>query len=312
MADKASQKAGLGRRLKWRLEVLAYDLVGILMIPFPFAVISKVGGWLVRLIGPMTSKHKIARIGLKTAFPDASEEQISIWLKGQWDNIGRTFAEFPIMHRVKVFDGDRVTVEGVEHLETLMKSEQPAIMVGGHFANWEIMGATLTQYGLPIQITYRKINNPYFDKRVRSQRQAYGIKLLVAKSGAKGAKQIFAALAEGESIGLMNDQKFNEGMAIPFFGVEAMTAPGPTRLALKAGAPLLLVSITRDKARFNLKVHDPVFLKKTGDRHADIRQGVEIITKFIEDRIRDDPSQWFWVHRRWPKEHYKSKALMQE
>ena len=270
-----------------------------------FDQISAFGGWLVGLIGPMTSKHTIARIGLKTAFPEAHDVQIKSWLKSQWINTGRTFGEFPLMHRLKVFDDQRVTLIGKDRLDSLIASKKPAVIVTGHFANWEVMAAVLTQSGLPVQITYRKINNPYIDKRVRSQRQAYGTKLLIQKSGARGARQILDALSKGESVALMNDQKFNQGLSLPFFGVDAMTAPGPTRLSLRSGAILQPISITRDKARFTMTFHDPIDLQKSGDDLADTEDGVRKINRFLEDRIRDNPDQWFWVHRRWPKEHYK-------
>ena len=301
MADKG----GFVRHLTWRLECLAYDLVRLLLKPFSFDQISAFGGWVIGLIGPLTSKHKIARKGLETAFPDADETQINSWLKAQWKNTGRTFGEFPLMHRLKVFEDDRVTIIGQDKLDALIASGKPAVIVTGHFANWEVMAAVLTQSGLPVQITYRKINNPYIDKRVRDQRLAYGTKLLVAKSGARGARQILDALAKGESVALMNDQKFNQGLALPFFGVDAMTAPGPTRLALRSSAALQPISITRDKAQFTMTFHDPIELAKSGDDAADTEAGVKQINGFLEDRIREHPDQWFWVHRRWPKEHYR-------
>ncbi len=302
-------KAGWQKRLVWRIEALAYDAVCFLLIPFSFAQISGFGGWLLRKIGPLSSKHKIAKTGLRTAFPDASEEQIDLWLKQQWDNTGRTFAEFPIMHRLKVFgDNSPVTITGLEHLEKLRDTQSPAVIVTGHFANWEVMAAVLTRSRLRVQITYRKVNNPHINARVRKQREAYGTKLLVPKSGARGARQLLSALDGGESVALLNDQKFNEGIAVPFFGVDAMTAPGPTRLALKSGAPIVLLSITRDKARFHMTIDPPITLAPTGDKTRDIVNGVTMITQFTEDRIRENPGQWFWVHRRWPKPHYRARS----
>ena len=88
------------KKLGWRLEAFAYDIVRLLLKLFPFSGISAFGGWLLRLIGPLTSKHHIAKTGLQIAFPDKSESEITQILKDQWDNTGRTFAEFPITHRI--------------------------------------------------------------------------------------------------------------------------------------------------------------------------------------------------------------------
>ena len=169
------------------------------------------------------------------------------------------------------------------------------------------MAAVISQSGLPSKITYRPTNNPYFDRRIRSERAAYGTKLMVAKSGARGAKELFEALKNSESVAFLNDQKFNEGMEVPFFGVGAMTLPGPTRLALKTGAPLIPMSIERTNGvHFRVVIHDPIALEKTGDREADVRAGLVKINKFVEDRIRENPTDWFWVHRRWPKPLYRN------
>ncbi len=298
---------GFWQHVSWRLEVLAYDFVRLLMLPFSLAQVSRFGGWLFRKIGPKTSKHHIARTNMQLAFPDASETQIAGWLEKSWDQMGRTFAEFPLLHRIKVFeDGSQVEVVGLEILQKLKDDKKGAVLVSGHFANWELMAAVFSQAGLPVRVTYRPTNNPYFDKRVRAERERYGIRLMVPKSGPRGAKELITALRSGDSVALLNDQKFNEGIEIPFFGHGAMTAPGPTRLALKTGVPLIPMSIERTGGtKFRVTIHPPLDLQNTGNRHKDIENGVLKITRFIETQIQAHPTDWFWVHRRWPKEMYK-------
>lgn len=289
-------------KILWRIEAFFYDIVCLCLRPFSFAGISGAGGWLLRKIGPLTRKHHIAKTGLKIAFPDAADDQLKTWLRESWDNTGRTFAEFPITHRLKAFDkNSRIKVLGLDKFI----DNGPVIIVTGHFANWEVMAAVLTQSGAPIRITYRKINNPYIDKRVREQRESYGTKFLVQKSTHKGGRELLEALKNGESVALLNDQKFNTGIEVPFFGEPAMTAQGATRLALKTGRPLLPMAVTRDGADFMVTFYDPIELKNTGQRDKDVRDGVIKVTEFIEDRIRETPGQWFWVHRRWPKDLYK-------
>lgn len=299
-------KLSFMKKLSWRAEALAYDTVCLLLRPFSFDSISAFGGRLVRRIGPRTSKHKIMMTGLRLAFPDKTDAELKTLSDKAWDNIGRTFAEFPVMDRVVVFkESSRVTVIGNETLQHLIKNKIGAVIVTGHFANWEIMAAALTQSGLPVRITYRKINNPYVDKRVRAQREAYGTKFLVQKSTHAGARVLLNAIGAHESVAILNDQKFNEGIAVPFFGHDAMIATGAVRLALKTGAPLMPISVTRDKARFTLTVHDAINLSETGERDVDIKNGVKQVVAFTEDWIVQNPDQWFWVHRRWPKALYK-------
>ena len=86
-----------------------------------------------------------------------------------------------------------------------------------------------------------------------------------------------------------------------------MTAQGATRLALKTGRPLLPMVVVRDKSNFLVTFHDPIEINNTGNRETDVLNGVINVNQFIEDRIRENPAQWFWVHRRWPKALYRSK-----
>jgi KDO2-lipid IV(A) lauroyltransferase len=62
------------------------------------------------------------------------------------------------------------------------------------------------------------------------------------------------------------------------------------------------------KARFRVIVHEPFVLQDTGDSEADIETGVRRINAFIEERVLARPAEWFWTHKRWPKENYKRAA----
>ena len=178
------------------------------------------------------------------------------------------------------------------------------MFVSGHLANWEVMAAVIVEAGVVCQVTYRAANNPYVDRRIRQGRARYGVRLFAPKGG-EGARELLEALDRGESVALMNDQKFNGGPAVPFFGVPAHTATGPTRLALRAGTDLQPMSVQRlGGARFRVVVHEPIPLEHTGDRAADLEAGVAKVNAFVEARVRERPAEWFWVHKRWPKEAY--------
>ncbi|MEM7730047.1 MAG: lysophospholipid acyltransferase family protein [Pseudomonadota bacterium] len=288
-------------RLGHRIEALGYDaLTGVLRL-LPFGLVSWMGGALLRIVGPLTSKDRIARTNLRIAFPEASDAVLRAMLRGQWDNTGRTFAEFALTDRIRAFeDHSRVTVEGIHHF----LDNAPGILISGHFANWEVMATVLTQSPGPVRVTYRKINNPLIDRRVREQREAYGTKFLVQKSTHRGGRELFEALRSGESIAILNDQKFNTGLKIPFFGTDAMTAQGAVRLSMKTGRPILPMCVVRDGAQFHVRFYPPLKWDRVGEREPDVEAGVRAVTGFIEDRIRENPTQWFWVHRRWPRTVY--------
>jgi KDO2-lipid IV(A) lauroyltransferase len=248
----------------------------------------------------------VAEQNLRLAFPKAKDEEIAHLLVEQWDNTGRTFVETLIMDRI-IADPSRVEVVNGERLDEIARSGKPVVFVSGHLSNWEVMPAVIAHSDVPCQITYRAANNPYVDKRIKDSRFRYGVRLFAPKGG-DGAREILEAMAHGQSVALMNDQKYNGGVAAPFFGHMAHTASGPTKFALRFGTVLQPMSVQRQhKARFRVLVHDPIVVKPTGDRNADLETGVRKINAFIEARVRERPAEWFWVHRRWPREHYKKR-----
>jgi KDO2-lipid IV(A) lauroyltransferase len=82
-----------------------------------------------------------------------------------------------------------------------------------------------------------------------------------------------------------------------------MTTPAPAALALKLGAAILPVTNERlNGARFRMTVHEPVICEPTGDHDRDVLEVTTKINEAIERAVRYRPSQWLWIHRRWPKE----------
>jgi KDO2-lipid IV(A) lauroyltransferase len=290
----------------WRIEAWLFDCAHFLSRLFPVDSVSNFGGWLLRKLGPLSGPHRIAETNLRIVFPKASDAEIARLLDAQWDEFGRWCAEVPILDRI-VSDPSRVEIEGAERLNAMAEGGGQAVFISGHFSNFEVMAAVIVRSGLKCQITYRSLNNPYVDQRIAENRRRYGVRLFAPK-GTEGARRLFHALARGESVALMNDQKFNGGVAAPFFGLMAHTAPGPSTFALRFGIPIVPMSVQRLKeARFKVIVHEPFKLVDTGDRDADIEAGVRRINAFMEAHILARPTEWFWVHRRWPNEVYKRR-----
>jgi len=308
MSDK---RRPLGQDLLWRAEALGFDLfIGVVRLIGVDAA-SAFGGWLGRTVGPLSGAHKVATRNLKLAFPDKDEAWREAMLKAQWDGLGRTFAEFPLMDKILPSTG-RVEVVNQARLFQIAADKTPVVFVSGHLSNWEVMPAAIVDSGVVCEMTYRAANNPYVDERIKASRFRYGVRLFAPKGG-DGARELLEGMKQGKSVALMNDQKFNNGVEGPFFGHPVRTAPGPSRLAIRFGTVLQPMSVQRIKgARFRAVVHDPIHLPDTGDRSADIETGVRLINAFMEERIRERPEEWFWVHRRWPNEVYAELAARGE
>jgi Kdo2-lipid IVA lauroyltransferase/acyltransferase len=287
------------------LEALLFDAASAIARLFAVDSVSNFGARLFRTLGPLTGAHRVAERNLRIAFPDAGDSEIKQLLRAQWTELGRSLTEFVIVDRI-VADTSRLEIVGLERLHAIAAADRPVVFISGHFSNFELMAAAIVRAGVKVQVTYRAMNNPYVDERVRRVRYRYGVRLFAPK-GLDGARELMRALERGESVALMNDQKFNGGIEAPLFGVMAHTAPGPSTFALRFGAPLQPMSVQRvgGAARFKIIVHDPIILTDTGDKAADLEAGVRRINAFIEDRVRARPAEWFWVHRRWPSEVYR-------
>lgn len=297
------KRQGLLQDLSWRLEAVAFAGLTAVLRALGVERASAFGGWLLRTLGPLTGTHRTVLRNLRIAFPDIAPADRDRLALESWERTGRTFAETTLLDRISVASG-RLEVVGMERLQAIRESGRPVVFVSGHLACFETMPAVILAAGVPCQITYRPTNNPYVDAQIRKARARYGVRLFAPKGG-DGAKELLAGLQRGESVALMNDQKFSEGPEVDFFGQPVNAAPGPTRLALRFGTVLQPMSVVRlPGVRFRVTAHEPIMPEKTGDRTADITRGVQAVTTFVEDRVREVPEDWFWVHKRWPDKVY--------
>jgi len=295
------------RDLQWRLEAVAWDAVSAILRIVPIDAASGFGGWLFKALGPLTSTHRVVLRNLRIAFPEWDEAERRRIAKAQWENVGRALFEIFLIDRI-IADPSRVEFVNLERLEAIKATGKPAIFVSGHFANWEIMAAAGLAAGMRGIVAYRAANNPYIDRRIIESRRRYGAELFAPK-GLDGGREVMAALSRGLSVGILNDQKYNEGVMAPFFGHLARTQHAAVRFAMRFGVPLQPGCVQRTRgARFRVIVHEPIELQRTGSKEADIAAGVERINAFIEARVRERPWEWWWLHRRFPDELYRQLA----
>ena len=262
---------------------------------------SAVGGFIGRQIFARTRVTKRARENLIAAFPEKSAAEIEAIIAGMWDNLGRTIAEYAHLDKFTASNkpGARLFVSGDAISDAEVAKASGTLFVSGHLANWELMPIAAEQWGYQGALVYRPPTNPYVDRFISRQRALRGPKEQISKFF--GTRRIFSLLRGGHAIYMLVDQKTNEGIAAPFFGRDAMTTPVPAALALKMGARIVLVSNKRlGGARFHVTVHPPLEFAPSGEHERDVRALTYAINARLEEIVRADPSQWLWIHRRWP------------
>jgi Kdo2-lipid IVA lauroyltransferase/acyltransferase len=259
---------------------------------------SAVGGFIGRTIFARTGVTRRARDNLAMAFPEKSLAEREAIIAAMWDNLGRVVAEYAHLDKFDIHGPDpRIRLENAEDLEHMRG--RSVLILSGHFANWEIMPITGARFGLDGAIVYRPPNNPYVDRYISRARAKKGYSEQISKHN--GVKRIFTLLRNNKAILLLADQKTNEGIAVPFFGQDAMTTPAPAALALKLKTPIIFASNKRlGGARFAVTVYPPLEFTPSGDDEADTRALTAAINRQLEEIVRAHPAQWLWIHRRWP------------
>jgi KDO2-lipid IV(A) lauroyltransferase len=278
------------------------ESVGILMLMSFFRLLSldaasALAGWLAQKIGPMLGAHKTALRNLRRIYPEKTEAEIKTIAMSAWDNLGRVGGELPYINTSII--GERIKIEGVENLREQQKSGKSILFYSAHYGNWELCSRVARDLGLDMALIYRPANNPLADRIMRFYRG--GLYKGFYPKGAQGARELIKAIGEGTHIAMLVDQKMNDGIEVPFMGIPAMTAPAIAQFAYKYKLPTIGCRITRTHgANFVATIFpaEPFF---EGERHAAIEKTMININNNISDWIYSDPSQWLWMHNRWPK-----------
>ena len=297
------------KRIRYILEyIIAYPFY-ILMSKLSIDTASNIGSFLARHIGPLTPAMKIARKNINFVFPNLSEHEKEKIIMQMWDNLGRTITEMPHIHTMSDQEfASRVQIITNENF-TKLSNKKATICISGHFGNWETGARTIVPYNDKISIIYRDANNQLMNESYLAMRNN---RFTNIAKGHKGVKKIIEAVKNKHFVCFLADQKLNQGISVNLFNRPSMTAKAPISLAVKFKLPMLFVHSIRTKgANFKVYIDGPYEaydlvkniddIKLVEDKELALTQKMNDI---IEGWIRRDPSQWFWVHRRWEKEFY--------
>jgi KDO2-lipid IV(A) lauroyltransferase len=188
-------------------------------------------------------------------------------------------------------------VRGAEHLREAAERGNGAIVITGHFGNWEVLAATIARLGYDLSVIARDANDPDTANMINRSREMAGETVLPRES----VRQMLRVLRDGEILGILPDQHTERGgIWLPFMGRLASTATGPATLAQRTGSAIV-PGFARRTEDDGLDVYflPPIDIPDTGNREADIRRGTEMVNEVLGEQISRYPEQWMWMHRRW-------------
>ena len=290
------------RRARWRAEAGLLQLFWAVCAALEPGTASAFGRRFLKATGPFLGKPVHIRRNLMLAFPALGDSAREALLREVLGNAGAVLGEYPHFKAIchDDFDGHFEFVEAWD-LDDYRAGKRHGVFVTAHVGNWELCAAAAGRQGIPISVIYAPSRNPFIDRLLRRRREALGCRLV---SLDEGARPLMRELGEGRSVGLVVDARDDDGVPIPFFGLDKRTTVAPARLALRFGCDLIPVRVERlGDARFRLTVHEPVRpdLALGSDKDQAIQMMGEV-NRLFERWIREQPQQWLCIKRAWPKE----------
>ncbi len=216
-------------------------------------------------------------------------------------NMGRSLVEI-----VKVYFGlgrdliDSIEVRGIENYHKAKAKGKGIIFITGHCGNWELTALAFGARVEPFAVVARAQNNPYLNRLVEKARARFGNRIIY-KQGALMA--ILSELRQNRMIGILMDQAVlpEEGYIINFLGRGAWTTKIPALLARKRGAAVLPAFIHRENGKYVGIIYPEVVLSDEKDQERAVIEDTKNFSTYIENYIREHPSEWLWIHRRWKR-----------
>lgn len=299
---------GLKGIKNWSIYILIRSIISIVkVIPRQWAFsFLKAVGWLVYLSIPRFRNKTIEN--LRIAFGGEKDDaEMKRMAKRVFLNLGRNAADAIRLQKFTPHNIDRyVKAIGLENIDKALRKGRGVLAITGHIGNWELLGAYLALKGYPLNVVSARLYDHRLNKIVVETRERAGLRNITRGSG---TREILRALKRGEIVGILIDQDTRvEGTFVEFFGRKAFTPIGPVLLAMKTGAALIPLAIHMKEDNTHLiTVKEEMPLELTGDLQNDIVINTQRCTREIENFIRQDPTQWVWMHDRWKtREDYKS------
>jgi KDO2-lipid IV(A) lauroyltransferase len=186
-----------------------------------------------------------------------------------------------------------VAVEGEEHLKRALEKRNGVIALGAHLGNFTMIAPRLAAAGYPFSILVKHPADQRLARLLDSYRAKAGVKTISAKPRRQAARQILGALRRNEAVVVLPDVFKSGKVNTDFLGSAVYVRRGPVTLALRAGAAVLPMCVTRDaEDRLTLRISPEIDFVKTGDLQEDVAANLALVTRHLEDMVRRYPDQW--------------------
>ena len=186
-----------------------------------------------------------------------------------------------------------VAIEGEEYLKRALEKGKGVIALGTHLGNFTMIGTRLAAAGYPFSILVKHPPDQRLARLLDGYRAKTGVKTISAKPRTQAARQILGALRRNEVVCVLPDVFKSGKVNTQFLGSAVYVRRGPVTLALRAGAAVVPMCVTRDaEDHLTLRISPEIDVVKTGDLQEDVAANLALFTRHLEDMVRRYPDQW--------------------
>jgi len=280
-----------------------YRFFAFLLKVLPDFIIRKLIYSLAWVIYKLSNKHrKRIKKNLVLAFGAKLElkEQKKIGIQAFMNLLDTVFGivKRDGMSKDKVIQN--ITFENSEIIHRYQKEGKNFILITGHYGNWELLSQAIAiNFDLNLVGVGRKLDSDIMDDILKKNREQFDVEM-VYKKGAM--KESIKAIRQGKTMGILTDQAIhkNQSIGVDFFKTIATHTPLASILSRKFELDLIPAYIsTEDYRQYAIRIYEPIKCIKTENQEEDLAILTQAQANIMEAVIRENPKQWFWMHKRW-------------
>lgn len=245
-------------------------------------------------------RKKVAESNLRNCFPDLTDQEMTQRLKEFYKYLSELFVQtMKVARASESYLKNHGPTLNPELLDDLYEKGGSAVVLMGHYGNWELCGITMNLFFKHrCMVVYQQIANPYIHDEVIKSRTRTGLSLISTEQVVRKTEEIFSEPTLLFLIADQNPKKVDGAYWVDFFGNNLPWFSGPEKTAIRNNLPVYFADIRREKSLYyTLKMEE---IKFDPERKGDL---TEQFVRRLENQIKDDPIPWLWTHKRWKRAH---------
>jgi Kdo2-lipid IVA lauroyltransferase/acyltransferase len=265
---------------------------------FPMSILNILALKFQVLLHLFGYRKKVISQNLKNAFPEKSVKERNAIRKTFYAHFGQFLAEVIKMFSIsKKAIRNRVNLKNEALIHQYYQEGKDVILVLGHYGNWEwgLLATSIISEHETVGI-YKPLSSTFWDKQIKALRSRFGATLVSMQDS---GRYLLNKGAKPRIIGIVADQTPAKGELdywITFLNQDTPVFIGTEKLAKKLNAPVVFVHIDR-----TTKGNYQMSFELIADNPRELPEGeiTNLHTQLLEDKIKSNPAQWLWSHRRW-------------